>query len=303
MRVWNKKKKMTSGALIGAMSMFPLVLVLLGAPCAAAKDLVNMQRGATAPAETPDFSNRLYVLPNGETITVERTLSDGSVVTDEGIRISPEGTIRDGEFQGGQIILIPDAEVRAAEGEREPGAIEVIQLPEDLPIEIIDEEKVETNEPQLSIADLLPKSGTGSEPKSPNKVKKGDKLEIPPGTYKSKDLSFLKGCWRAKALTYYEGFTPYKAPAELCFNGRSGGSFISHLDGVCTASTKVLVSGKTLQIKAGLGPCKGSRKNEATMPRIFQCEGEGKNSECYILAKDNANPKRQFKSKAVFYKE
>lgn len=296
----------------------------------------NIQPEPAAPTWLP---GTVIVLPDGAVTLIEEELPTGELRASNGMVITQEGRIKETDEKikifrqtdlrigapvklsdGKEDVLrekLPDGRFRTKRGllVTQDGKV----LPQIKNVETFEEaEKFlpKTDKPQQNeekavkpdvdpIAELLtfkePAQPKIEKPKKQRKfvAKKGDKLTIPPGAAAGKDFSFLKGCWRSDSITYYSSLSTFQAPAELCFKG-NGGHFLSYYGGsVCSARTKARFSSGVLLIQAGRGPCQGNEN--ATIPRVFQCEGQGSRTECYILATNGWGG--IFKSRARFYKK
>lgn len=262
--------------------VFPIVLfLLLTAICpyanAEPEALDKMAAGGSSDDEISNFSDNLYVSPNGEEISVKEILPDNSVVTDEGVIISPDGAILSGPYKGRKIVPLLSDDL-SPEIARIPAGAEIPDL--ELP-DIGGEEKSET---PLSVASFLPTTGVPE--KSPKKSKgkagreagqAGKNLYIPPEAARG-NMEFLEGCWQGIRPNWKEK----RDIAEcFCFNKSGGGGVRQIRDpkyGRCRGSSRGSVSGAgTLSLKNGMARCSG---NVAYAPVTVICKNKGKRAEC-----------------------
>lgn len=242
----------------------------------------------------PEIGGRVQ-LPQGKEDVIIEKLPDGSFATKSGLIIAPDGKVRS---KIDYVATFEEAEKLLEQaGKSGPKKQDIDMIADLLAFTKLDEAAGKNK----GKPDKRQKPPQRQKPAAP--AKKGDKLIIPPGAAAKNDFSFLKGCWRSKDLTYYDNYTPHKETAELCFNGGKSGSFISYLDKVCKAGATAKFNSGVLMIQAGQGPCQAGSRYTYTLPRVFQCEGEGASTECYILAKDPNIKSRRFKSRARFYKK
>jgi hypothetical protein len=153
-------------------------------------------------------------------------------------------------------------------------------------------EKAE-EEKNLTPADFLPKTPAKpdkskkaektkpkqSEPEAPLTARKGDALKIPPDAGKTKDLSFLEGCWRGTRPEYG---TKRIVTERFCFgkNG-TGKRFIEDpkVAGTCVGATRAVInSGGVLRMMSDRMYCAPSGKRWEGSE--MTCQGEGSQTPC-----------------------
>lgn len=82
------------------------LLLLFATPCLAAQDMLG---NMPATPSTPVFRQGLWtLLPDGRRTLIEEVLPDGTLRTDLGITLSPEGIILEGEGKGERVAIIED---------------------------------------------------------------------------------------------------------------------------------------------------------------------------------------------------
>ncbi len=110
--------------------------------------------------------------------------------------------------------------------------------------------------------------------------KKGDALAIPKDASKSKDLSFLQGCW-VSDTGMARSTDKARVVVEYCFNKKGQGQQIIHEvggnGGMCKGKASAGFSGQNLRIKGEMITCpNGDMYN----PSSVICTGQGKTTQC-----------------------
>lgn len=253
--------------------ILPLALLALAAPCQAASSLMNPS--AAEPDTIINYDDFIYLLPDGSPVIIERLLPDKSAVTDSGIKISPEGLIRDGRYKGKKIIQTHESP--APRGEPAP---EVIKLPEGVRLDIpgLDDEPFES---RLTIADMLPKTEL---PKDPKSAGKNEDFYIPPEAAQG-NLGFLEGCWKWNRNTWIESppSPRMEYPIEECFCFSKGAKKGRRLikdprNGRCRGSSRASASKNgVLSINNSPAQC---TKDFIFAPVSITCRNKGQRAEC-----------------------
>lgn len=88
---------------------------------AAADDLVNLPQGSNAisPGYARLSPGMVVILPNGRRATIQQTLPNGQFQTDQGVILSPEGVIIEGDDKGQSIFLEPEKPLQGLQEQEE----------------------------------------------------------------------------------------------------------------------------------------------------------------------------------------
>ena len=130
-----------------------------------------------------------------------------------------------------------------------------------------------------------------------SRTPKGGSMQLPQDASKTKDISFLEGCWQAEA-NKYETPTGDNIVTEYCFrrNGTGQRTIKTRNGEICSGAARAKFSGSSIKITADNARCSSG---SYFAPQKMQCTGKGSSTRCYAKERDKRGNTAQWATTLV----